>query len=64
MTLALTYEDIFVHTQKSNCVVNECRIRDAVDCFSTAVIDTQTDVSISAHPDYQLTAKETIAQGY
>ena len=64
VTVTTGFLDIFTHSQKTECPVTSCTLKDSPGCSATSVVGAQTDVAIGGASPFAITAIETNAAGY
>ena len=63
VAVASGFNDIFTHSQTTDCPVTQCIIKDA-GCGLTTVVGAQTDVSVGGSTPFAIQAIETNVSGY
>ena len=63
VTIVPTYESVFTHTQKADCLVTSCELRETA-CGAALALAVPTSVNLGAAPNYEITASEIIPAGY
>ena len=62
VTVAANYFSIFTHAQQTDCPLTQCSMNLDSDCATP--LGAQTDVTLTASPDFGLSASETNPLGY
>ena len=62
VTVASDYTAIFTHTNQANCPLAGCSLMTDTDC--SVPLPAQTDVTLTASPNFGLTATELNHLGY
>ena len=63
MITAASYEGIFTHNQRPDCLIKSCAIY-RQDCSTALAHPVSAYISINAAPPYELSSSENVAAGY